>query len=89
MQWTIIGNSSADAAGELATGGRYNPASDQWTAFPSAVNAPEARQRHGAVWAGSGMLILNGLHSPAELGASTNHNKNYVPPRTYYLFQKN
>src|SRR5881398_3561346 len=43
----------------LNTGGRYNPATDSWTAT-STNNAPTARADHSAVWIGSEMIIWGG-----------------------------
>jgi N-acetylneuraminic acid mutarotase len=49
----------------LANGGRYDPATDTWTAT-SGVNAPLARLYHTAVWTGRGMLVWGGasIHDP-------------------------
>ena len=44
---------------DLNTGGRYNPATDMWTAT-STANAPVARRYHRAVWAGSEMVVWGG-----------------------------
>jgi N-acetylneuraminic acid mutarotase len=41
------------------TGGRYDLATDNWTAT-STTNAPEARYLHTAVWTGSEMIIWGG-----------------------------
>jgi N-acetylneuraminic acid mutarotase len=41
------------------TGGRYDPASDTWTAT-STTNAPSARRRHTAVWTNSEMIVWGG-----------------------------
>ncbi|HEV8375142.1 MAG TPA: kelch repeat-containing protein, partial [Candidatus Polarisedimenticolia bacterium] len=41
------------------TGGRYNPATDSWTAT-STVSAPSARSDHTAVWTGTQMIVLGG-----------------------------
>ena len=41
------------------SGGRYNPASDAWTAT-SVAGAPSPRQRHTAVWDGSEMIAWGG-----------------------------
>jgi N-acetylneuraminic acid mutarotase len=41
------------------TGGRYNPATDSWTAT-STANAPVARDVHTAVWTGSEMIVWGG-----------------------------
>jgi N-acetylneuraminic acid mutarotase len=43
----------------LNTGGRYNPATDSWTAT-STTNAPDARDSHTAVWTGSEMIVWGG-----------------------------
>jgi N-acetylneuraminic acid mutarotase len=41
------------------TGGRYDPATDSWTAT-STTNAPIARWLHTAVWTGSEMIVWGG-----------------------------
>jgi N-acetylneuraminic acid mutarotase len=41
------------------SGARYNPATNTWTPI-STTNAPEARSRHTAVWAGSRMIVWAG-----------------------------
>ena len=43
----------------LNTGGRYNPATDAWTATSTRA-APEARLHHTAVWTGSEMIVWGG-----------------------------
>jgi uncharacterized repeat protein (TIGR01451 family) len=43
----------------LQTGGRYDPASDSWTATTTA-GAPSKRTDHTAVWTGSEMLVWGG-----------------------------
>ena len=43
----------------LATGGRYNPSTDSWTAT-SSTNAPNARAYHTAVWTGGEMIVWGG-----------------------------
>ena len=40
----------------LNTGGRYNPATDTWTAT-SMTNVPNARSGHTAVWTGTQMIV--------------------------------
>ena len=47
----------------LNTGGKYNPATDTWTAT-STTAAPEARLHHTAVWTGSEMIVWGGADSP-------------------------
>jgi N-acetylneuraminic acid mutarotase len=44
------------------TGGRYNPATDDWTAT-NIANAPAARSIHTAVWTGSEMIVWGGYNS--------------------------
>jgi N-acetylneuraminic acid mutarotase len=41
------------------TGGRYNPATDSWTAT-STTNVPDAREYHTAVWTGTQMIVWGG-----------------------------
>jgi N-acetylneuraminic acid mutarotase len=41
------------------TGGRYDPATDSWTAT-STTNAPDARYLHTAVWTGTKMIVWGG-----------------------------
>jgi uncharacterized protein (TIGR03437 family) len=41
-------------------GGRYNPATDTWTANITTTGAPVARYGHSAVWTGSEMIIWSG-----------------------------
>jgi hypothetical protein len=46
-------------SGSSNTGGRYEPATDTWTAT-SLVEAPSFRQFHTAVWTGSLMIVWGG-----------------------------
>jgi N-acetylneuraminic acid mutarotase len=46
-------------SGDLNDGGRYNPATDAWTALPI-TSAPTARLNHTAVWTGSEMIVWGG-----------------------------
>ncbi|MDD5224204.1 MAG: fibronectin type III domain-containing protein [bacterium] len=41
-------------------GGRYNPATDSWTATSPGTNVPSARYGHTAVWTGTEMIIWGG-----------------------------
>jgi len=45
--------------GLVATGWRYDPLADSWTAMTE-TNAPTARSRHGAIWTGTEMLVWGG-----------------------------
>jgi len=57
----------------LATGARYDPVSDAWTALPSA-GAPTARYDHAAIWTGREMIVWGGWDgtTPANTGARYN-----------------
>ena len=43
----------------LNTGGRYDPATDSWTAIRT-TSPPQARNFHTAVWTGSRMIVWGG-----------------------------
>ncbi len=43
----------------MNSGGRYNPATDTWTST-SGSGAPNPRRLHGAVWAGTVMIVWGG-----------------------------
>ena len=43
----------------LSSGGRYDPATDTWTATDT-DNAPSPRWQHTAVWTGSEMIVWGG-----------------------------
>jgi N-acetylneuraminic acid mutarotase len=49
------------------TGGRYDPALDQWTPT-TLLNVPSPRYKHGAVWTGSQMIVWGGFDG-APLGS--------------------
>ena len=57
----------APATGDLKlgiafdTGGRYDPATDAWTATTT-VSAPWARVDHTAVWTGTEMIVWGGCY---------------------------
>ena len=53
------GNPSPGGTLSLNTGGKYDPATDSWTAT-STTNAPSGRSGHTAVWTGSEMIIWGG-----------------------------
>ena len=56
----IVWGGQQRSAATLNTGGRYDPATDSWTAT-STTNAPEARYSHTAVWTGTQMIVWGGL----------------------------
>jgi hypothetical protein len=49
-----------DRSGSLDTGGRYNPATNMWTAIGT-TDAPSARSGHTAVWIGDEMIVWGGV----------------------------
>ncbi len=52
------------------TGGRYNPGTDSWTATTTA-NAPDSREEHTAVWAGSEMIVWGGRNGSNGIFVNT------------------
>ncbi|HYS03661.1 MAG TPA: MopE-related protein [Candidatus Dormibacteraeota bacterium] len=67
LVWTgnemvVWGGLSATASELLDTGGRYDPATDVWSAT-STINAPAPRWKHSAVWTGSVMVVWGGSAS--------------------------
>lgn len=64
MIWTgseviVWGGYNFSSGDYLRSGGRYNPASNSWTAV-SVLNAPGKRSKHTAIWNGSEMIIWGG-----------------------------
>jgi N-acetylneuraminic acid mutarotase len=55
---------------DFNTGGRYNPGTDSWIST-SVTNAPFARERHTAVWAGSEMTVWGGYNYAGDLYFNT------------------
>src|SRR5499426_1348680 len=43
-----------------STGGRYDPATDEWTPTSTGTNVPSARAYHTAVWTGTEMIVWGG-----------------------------
>ena len=50
-----------DGISYFNTGGRYDPATDSWTATPTA-NAPLGRLYHTALWTGAEMIVWGGYN---------------------------
>jgi hypothetical protein len=57
------GGINANATLGTNTGGRYNPATDTWTATGSGGNVPASRVLHKAIWTGSTMIIWGGANT--------------------------
>src|SRR5262249_9027829 len=55
-----------------ADGGRFDPATNTWTALP-ASGAPSARGAHSAVWTGTEMIIWGGA-AGADIGSGSRWN---------------
>ncbi|HEV8200957.1 MAG TPA: hypothetical protein VGS03_13125 [Candidatus Polarisedimenticolia bacterium] len=55
----VWGGQSEQSAGDLNSGGRYDPVTDSWS--PTYITSgPAARGRHTAVWTGSRMIVWGG-----------------------------
>jgi hypothetical protein len=50
----------------LATGGRYNPVTDQWSAIPT-TGAPSARAWAVGAWTGTDMIVWSGYDGSANV----------------------
>ncbi len=64
------GNASTTSSIYLGTGGRYNPATDSWTAT-STTGAPIRRSNSTAVWTGSEMIVWGGYTFPENENTAT------------------
>jgi hypothetical protein len=53
---------------ERNTGGRYNPATDTWTATSTGTGLPTARDSHVAVWTGNEMIVWGGWNGYSSYG---------------------
>jgi hypothetical protein len=53
------------------SGGRYDPATDNWTPTSTGENVPSARSDHTAVWSGREMIIWGGEpgYDPSSVGS--------------------
>ncbi len=48
------------------TGGRYNPATDTWSAVSIGANVPSPRSLHTAIWSGTEMIVWGGRNGLGE-----------------------
>ena len=55
----VWGGGNFDSQTNLNTGGRYDPATNNWTATETS-NAPAGRSGHTVVWTGSEMIVWSG-----------------------------
>jgi N-acetylneuraminic acid mutarotase len=76
----LWGGTGGAGALYLNTGGIYDPATDTWTAT-STMDAPASRQRHGALWTGSQMIVWGGYGVFRSLATGGLYsNPTVVPP---------
>ncbi|MFN7974026.1 MAG: kelch repeat-containing protein [Acidobacteriota bacterium] len=67
----IWGGTETGVGPALASGGRYEPATDTWApAGTNLLGAPAARCGHSAVWTGTEMIVWGGSDDPA-MGTTT------------------
>jgi hypothetical protein len=76
------GTSSAASFVYDATGGRYDPANNSWTALTN-IGAPAARVNPNMVWSGSEMIIWGGSN-----GSGLDAGGRYRPGQTFYIYQR-
>jgi hypothetical protein len=50
----------------LNSGGRYNPSTDSWAATSTAMNVPDGRGGHAALWTGTDMIVWGGALRDAD-----------------------
>jgi N-acetylneuraminic acid mutarotase len=72
----VWGGDGCDDACPVATGGRYNPTTNTWTAI-TATNAPDARLMSSQVWTGSELIVWGGLDATGTAVSGTG--KRYNP----------
>ncbi len=70
----VWGGWAGDYPDYFDTGGRYDPATDTWTATATG-GAPPARYDHTAVWTGTEMIVWGGTVN----GASADHRRPLRP----------
>ena len=75
----IWGGYKPSSGFDVNTGGKYNPATDTWTAT-STTNAPIVRDAHTAVWTGSEMIVWGGYN-----GSDLNTGGRYNPGTDSWL----
>jgi hypothetical protein len=71
------------AAGSLASGGAYNPATDAWRLLSNG-GGPIARSGAGTVWSGSELLVYGGRSNGSPVAALQRVN----PQPTWYFYRK-
>lgn len=69
------------------SGGRYNPANNQWSVAPTTTGAPTFRSRHHGHWTGSRMLIWAGAND--SLGTNFTDGAQYNPANNTWSAMNN
>jgi N-acetylneuraminic acid mutarotase len=88
------GCNGSNCTNDLNSGGRYNSSTDSWTAT-TAINAPDARDSHTAVWTGSEMIVwggegdfgyvnTGGRYDPSADSWTVTSTSNAPPPRGFH-----
>jgi len=70
----------------LSSGAMFDPYANTWTSMTNTTAVP--RDRHGAAWTGSEMIIVNGRSLSSDLGNDPTHNSAFHPRRILYFYQK-
>ena len=63
----------------LNTGGRYNPATNTWTATSVGAGVPASRSEHTAVWTGTEMIVWGGANFNLFSSGTLNTGGRYNP----------
>jgi N-acetylneuraminic acid mutarotase len=58
----VWGGDSPSPPYSLNTGGRYEPATDNWTPTSTGTNVPRGRDGHTAIWDGTEMIVWGGFY---------------------------
>ena len=91
----VWGGDDGSSNNQFNTGGRYNPATNAWTATSTGANVPSPREWHTAVWTGRAMIVWGGLahFTPFNTGGRYDPSTNAwtatsiganVPPKRYW-----
>ncbi len=63
----VWGGSLSNGATDVNSGGRYDPATDTWTATSMGAGVPDPRRAHTAVWTGTEMIVWGGYGNQGTL----------------------
>ena len=75
--WTgsemIVWGGGASGAGNLTSGGRYNPSTDTWTPTSVGADVPSPRGGNTAIWTGEEMIIWGGQSGTTYLNTGARY----------------